>query len=198
MGLAVLLVAIVYLAALIGLPVLAYKLSGKVNWLASRRSLAGTVVFLAIFLPVFWDWLPTVWLHSHYCDKYGGLTIIKTPEQWKQANPGVAESLSRPSKRGQVGEWPKFSRPLNQRFRLDIESREMALSLRESRERVVDITTGETLAQVVDFNTGQHGSAINTFRDIKVWMYRESCDGFNAVKQFSALSQAFEHLGDTK
>lgn len=198
MGLVILLFVLAYLAVLIGAPMLAYGLAARRGWQKSRRRLVAVVPFLVIFLPMFWDWLPTIWLHSYYCDKYSGLTVNKTPEQWKQANPGVAETLVRLQKPLQVGAWPKYSRALNQRLRLDIEAREMALWLRESERRVVDEKTGETLARLVDFSTGQSVRRFDHFRDIKIWMHRESCDEHKLLKQFGVLSQAFEDLGDKR
>jgi hypothetical protein len=62
----------------------------------SRKSAiySGTTVFLAIFLPVFWDWIPTVIAHDYYC-KQAGFTEFKPVEQWKKENPGVWETLKR-------------------------------------------------------------------------------------------------------
>jgi len=53
---------------------------------------SGTTVFLAIFLPVFWDWIPTIIAHDYYC-KQTGVTEFKPVEQWKKENPGVWETL---------------------------------------------------------------------------------------------------------
>jgi hypothetical protein len=53
---------------------------------------SGTTVFLAIFLPVFWDWIPTIIAHDYYC-KQAGFTEFKPVEQWKKENPGVWETL---------------------------------------------------------------------------------------------------------
>jgi hypothetical protein len=147
---------------------------------------------------MFWDWAPTALLHSYYCDKYGGLTVAKTPEQWVQANPGVAETLQKPSKPLQTAAWPKYSRVLNQRMRLETESSEMAFWLRESERRVVDQKTGETLVRLVDFSTGQSVRAFAHFRDIKIWMHRESCDELKLFKEFGVLAQAFEDLGEKR
>ena len=198
MGVVILLVVLAYLAVLIGAPIIGYRLAARSGWQKSRRWLVAVVVFLAIFLPMFWDWVPTALLHSHYCGKYGGLTVAKTAEQWVQDNPGVAETLKKPSKPLQTGAWPKYSRVLNQRMRLETESSEMAFGLRQSERRVVDQKTGETLVRLVDFSTGQSIRAFSHFRDIKIWMHLESCDELRLFKQFSVLAQAFEDLGDKR
>jgi hypothetical protein len=198
MGVVILLVVLAYLAVLIGAPMIGYRLAARRGWQKSRRRLVALVVFLAIFLPMFWDWVPTALLHSHYCDKYGGLTVHKTAEQWVQANPGVAETLKKPSKPLQTGEWPKYSRMLNQRLRLETESQEMALWLQQFERRVVDEQTGETLVRLVDFSTGQSVRGFEHFRDIKIWMHLASCDEHKAFRQFGVLSQPFENLGDKR
>lgn len=198
MGLVVLLVIVGYLAALFGGPLLAYKWAAKRGWVERKRSLAAAIAFLIIFLPMFWDWLPTIWLHSYYCEKYSGVTVTKTPEQWKQANPGVAETLVAPKNPTQVGAWPKFSRQLNQRFRLEVESKDKALWLKQYEERVVDEKSGETLVRFIDFSTGQSGSRIDHLRDIKIWMRRESCDDQALRKKFGGLRQEFENVGSQK
>jgi hypothetical protein len=53
---------------------------------------SGTTVFLAIFLPVFWGWIPRIIAHDYYC-KQAGFTEFKPVEQWKKENPGVWETL---------------------------------------------------------------------------------------------------------
>jgi len=53
----------------------------------------GVGAFLLVFLPIFWDWLPTVATHQYYCAKDSGFWVYKTLEQWKDENPGVMETL---------------------------------------------------------------------------------------------------------
>lgn len=49
---------------------------GKVRW----KWMTGAAA--AMWLIVFWDWIPTVLLHRHLCNTWAGVTIYKTPEQW--------------------------------------------------------------------------------------------------------------------
>jgi hypothetical protein len=104
MGLVVLLVILLYFALLVGATIATYYVGKKRGWPVRRCRLAATGAFLLIFLPVFWDWLPTVWLHSYYCDRYAGLAVYRTPEQWKEANPNVAQTLASRKLPPQVGE----------------------------------------------------------------------------------------------
>ena len=151
-----------------------------------------------VLLVVFWDWAPTVWLHSYYCDKSAGLTVNKTPEQWKQENPGIAATLVRQKPPLQVGAGDKFYLQLNQRFRWEIDQPEKVLWLRQNDERIVDSKTGEVLARFIDFSTGQSGHNLGSFRDYKPWMYRESCapQGHSvAGDKFGEIRIAYETLG---
>jgi len=201
MSLVVLLFVLLYFAALPGATILGYQWGKRRGWSPRRRWVGAAVGFALIFLPMFWDWLPTVWLHSYYCDKYAGLTVYKTPEQWKNENPGVAEALVRQAPPLQVGSRGKYYFQLNQRFRWEIEGSEKLLWLKEDHERVVDGKTGEIMARYVEFSTGQPGSSVNDFRDVKIWMRRESCEPVdNRVlrKKFGILVQQFENLGGGK
>jgi hypothetical protein len=200
MGAVILLVVLAYLAVLIGAPMIGYRLAARSGWQKSRRRLVALIVFLAIFLPMFWDWLPTVWLHSYYCEKYGGLTVTRTPEQWKEANPGIAETIARAKEPVQTGHWPKYSVKLSDRFSVDTEAREKTFSLRETEQRVLDDKTGEVLVRLVDFSTGRTVRGFNHFRDVKIWMHRNSCEEgeFKRQRHFSALSQAFGNLREHK
>jgi hypothetical protein len=54
----------------------------------------GGVAAFVMYNLVFWDWLPTVVAHQYYCATEAGFWVYKTPEQWKEENPGVAETLS--------------------------------------------------------------------------------------------------------
>ncbi len=53
----------------------------------------GIGAFLLVYLPIFWDWIPTVAVHQFYCAKDSGFWVCKTLEQWKAENPGVMEGL---------------------------------------------------------------------------------------------------------
>jgi len=60
---------------------------------ARRRGIAGwkwgLPAALAMYLLVFWDHVPTLLAHRYYCQRHAGLTVHKTPEQWRAENPEV-------------------------------------------------------------------------------------------------------------
>lgn len=55
--------------------------------------LGSLTVSLVIFLPVFWDTIPTRMAHDYYCKNEAGFTQYKTLEQWKAENLGTWETL---------------------------------------------------------------------------------------------------------
>jgi len=201
MGLAFLLVILLYVALLIGVTIGGYHFSRKRGWSLSQCRLAATAAFLLVLLPVFWDWLPTVWLHSHYCSKFGGLTVSNTMEQWRKENPGVAETLARPTTVKQVNTPHGRYFQLNQRIRWDISVEEMPLWLVRSEHQLIDVKDGKVIARFVDFSTGQSGRSLRDFRDFKVWMYRSSCepeDKSTNRRRFNEVKAAFDSEGDKR
>jgi len=200
MSLVVFFFILLYLAVLVGATVLGYQWAKWRGWPPGKRWSAAAVGFLVIFLPMFWDWMLTVWLHSYYCEKYAGLTVSKTPEQWKKENPGVAESLVRQDPPKQIGSEQAYYMQLNQRFRREAQRSEKPLWLIERQNRTVDSKTGELMVRLINFSTGQSGR-IEEFRDIKIWMKRGSCEREGQAirrKEFGQLSHRFGTLGGSQ
>jgi len=95
-GLAVLVVMVLYLSLLFWATKSGWRWGiKKKGWTGKKRYLGAMIGFLIVYLPVFWDWLPTVALHQYYCSKESGFWIYKTLNQWKDENPGVIENLER-------------------------------------------------------------------------------------------------------
>jgi hypothetical protein len=192
MGLTLLIAVVLSLVAVAIAPVLAYHVASRLDASVRLRRIIAAAVFMAIYGPVFGDWLPTVWLHSHYCSEYSALTIYKTPEEWRRQNTRLAEDLQPPSRLRQEGRWPNFAVQVNQRLWHEVESTEMRLGIIEHEDRLVDRQAGETLVRRIDFSTGQSG--LKSVRDLKVWMHRNSCDPAyegSTSEKFMATSQAF-------
>jgi hypothetical protein len=113
-----------------------------------------------VYLPVFWDWIPTVAMHQYYCATEAGFWVYKTPEQWKKENPGVMERLvankGAPSSR--QGDMESYTDTyfLNQRFDLVVTRQGKFLFNRWLHQReIIDKKTSEVLARYIDFSTSQ-------------------------------------------
>lgn len=191
---------VTYIAFLVAVPIFGYRRAKGRGWPRSKRWVAAALWFLVV-LPVFWDWLPTIWLHSHYCKNYGGLSVNKTLDQWELDNPGVANTLVGDNRSSQISTPDGYYYDLNRRIRWQISHQEIALRLRKSEIRLTDTKTNQLIATFVDFSTGQASGRLEgarELRDIKFWMYRNSCerDGHTVDrKRFNVLSSAFQHLG---
>lgn len=198
MGVGFLIVGAIYVGVLITVTAVGYNWNKKSGWTKARGAIVG---FLVITLPVFWDWIPTVLLHSYYCDAYAGLTVTKTPEQWKSENPEEAKTLVRQTPPLQVGSGDKRYFQLNQRFRWETENTEKPLWLRQYESRVVDGKSGAVLVRLVDFSTGISGHAFYSLRDYKFWMYRQSCYPLGQSEggeKFGEYRLAYQNMGERK
>lgn len=83
MGFMVLMFFVIYFAISL------WVIFSVLNW-AHKNKRSGWWGVLAAFVMynlVFWDWIPTLIVHKHYCDTQAGFWVYKTPEQWKRENP---------------------------------------------------------------------------------------------------------------
>lgn len=168
-----------FLAGYIFLIVLAARFGAHL----ARRSghnpkLWGFIAGLLVYLPVFWDFVPTVVLQCYYCATQGGFTQYKTLDEWKKENPGVSETLVA----GQSS--AIFSKPnirryvLNQRFTWDITTTSTyPLNIRKRTDEIVDIKTGAVMAGYVNFDTdvGSVETGIRNTRDLRFWLAIPAC-----------------------
>ena len=162
---------------------------GVVRWAISYAKKNGKSVkrwgwgaALGMYLLVFWDWIPTVAAHKHYCATEAGFWVYKTPEQWKKENPGVMETLV--SNKGQVRDYVEdgdsYTRTgyMNQRF-IYISKRDGHLLFNRWRTEaeIVDNKTKEVLAREIDFYTS-HEAPKAGWNGWKMWLYSEHCSTF--------------------
>jgi hypothetical protein len=148
-GLAVLVVGAIYLAVLIAVTRIAYSSAKKRGYSKAKCWLAAAGGFLIVYLPVFWDHIPTVVAHQYYCAKDSGFWVYKTLDQWKAENPGVAETLVANKTAVSI----QNAYVLNQRFNWAIYERRYFPLNHMMREewQVVDNKTGEVLARYVNY-----------------------------------------------
>ncbi len=172
---------------------------------AKKRSIAGwkwgVPMALVMYLLVFWDWVPTVVAHKHYCEEYGGFTIEKTLDEWISENPGIAEALIPIEGGGNSFLINGLKRhPLNQRFAWDVMYGEEQFGIFRREEHIVDIHTEEVLARYVNFSTRIDGIIdAEEIRDFKVWMSRRLCEpeggGHPQRMKFNGFFQSIKYAG---
>jgi hypothetical protein len=139
----------------------------------------GIGAFLLVFLPVFWDWIPTVALHQYYCAKESGFWVYKTLDQWKAENPGVMETLvaNKGASHTHVGSGDEYTNTffLNSRFNWVVKHNGQFLFNRwRYVQEVVDAKTGEVLARYVDFSTSQERQQAG-WSGWKFWLANRHC-----------------------
>jgi hypothetical protein len=137
--------------------------------------------FLLVYLPIFWDWIPTVVMRDYFCEKEAGFWVYKTLEQWKSENPGVIETLvaNRGAPHTFVGVRKNYSNTffLNSRFNWIVKHNGQFLFNRwRDEQEVVDSKTGEVLARYVDFSTSQEPQQAG-WSGWKFWLASEHCTG---------------------
>ena len=186
MGMAVLawpliLVGLIILAFIIAITaaVIFAGRTGRSKW---RWALIG---FFLVYLPIFWDWVPTVVVHQYYCATEAGFWVYKTVDQWKVENPGMIETLVKNkvpvkvSHEGDQNSWVDTVM-LNQRIK-KVSKREGPLMLYRWRwEGIwIDSETDEVLARYVDFYTSyKKRQAGNS--GWKFWLSSDHCPNYQS------------------
>lgn len=195
-GLMILAGLAVYLIITIMVVMIAVKRAhkkGKPGWKA------GCLALGVMYLLLFWDLIPMRIAHQYYCSVESGFNLYKSLEQWQQGNPNVLSSLV-PSK-NMPAEMAngRIRHTLNQRFAWDRYITGKFLGIRKQNDQIVDTETGEVLAQYTDFDSGQNQHEPKRFRDFKMWLWTESCDGDKNLREhFYQFEEEIESIGSSK
>lgn len=187
-GLVILIAGVIYLGLLIWATRVAYRWAKNKGLPKSKCWAAAAGGFAAVYLPVFWDHIPTVLTKQYLCTTQAGFQTYKTVEQWKKENPGVMETLSPPpqsgvrivseSFNGGRGRADLYS--LNERFRwiVTLQDFSFVLPIIQREEKIVDSGKNEVLARYIDFSTGNSvKDTIGPPGPLKAWLHSERCPG---------------------
>ncbi|WP_374400432.1 hypothetical protein [Niveibacterium sp.] len=159
-GLAYLVAGAIYVVAMVFLVGWAWRFGRKVN---RGTALAGAMLaFLSLYLPVFWDFIPTMVAHRYYCAKDAGIVIVKDPKQWVSEHAMDADTLriaywdlNRPTATKKPGGWKYelINGGVAQETRWTAIGG-IWMSIERLEIRVSDIQTGATLMTVRDYRSG--------------------------------------------
>lgn len=156
----------------------------------------GGVAAFMMYNLVFWDLIPTLIVHKHYCDTQAGFLVYKTPKQWKAENPDLIPlDLETFGKKIYVGKeelvWsfpyqplennPKQSATMiNKRIYLggDIDwNFSKVIAIRKNISFIADTKNDEKLAQQVTFGSGYgNPMVVADWRAWKFWLAKSTCN----------------------
>ena len=158
----------------------------------------GTVAALVIYVPIFWDHIPTVLAHKYYCETEADFQIYKTVEQWKTENPEVAKSLSWRSVPVTTTN-PDGSRRqvLNERIALDRRTTPTTLLTTQRHQYIfIDVRSREVLAKRVTVSSG-YGNPLVGSRDginaFKFWLSLDPC--VTDIESYGTFFAAIHQMG---
>ena len=154
----------------------------------------GIGAFLIVYLPIFWDWIPTVAVHQYYCAKDSGFWVYKTLDQWKAENPGVMERLVSYNKNpgGFNVDWPSQHElrdgghqkininHINEHFDVIVNWQDVfeVLPVVRTENLLIDRKKNQVLARYVDFSTGNSViKSVGPLGSLKFWLHSGSCIG---------------------
>lgn len=173
----------------------------RVNGKSAKRW--GWSAALAMYLLVFWDWIPTMAVHQYYCATEAGFWIYKTPEQWVKENPGVMEALvgEKGASTARQGDMQNYTDIyyLNQRFNWIVKHNGQFLFNRWRHEQeVVDVKTADVLARYVDFSTSQTRRQAG-WSGWKMWLDIRNCrDGKNDEGKIGEFMLKVKHSKENR
>ena len=202
-GLIILIVGIVYLALLVWVTRIAYRWAKAKGLSKAKCWFAAAGGFLVVYLPVFWDHIPTVIAHQYYCGTEAGFWVYKTPEQWKKENPGVAETLANSSpSRSWVEAQDETRFTLNERFEDQSRRRHLRfVPVTVFSDITVDRKTNAVLARHVSVGAGYGNIMVGSdWRSMKFWLSLGSCEG-EALRlrgQYERIRRSYEKIGEQK
>jgi len=172
-------------------------------WVAAKLAHAGGIkgwklgvpVFVLMLGLIFWDWLPMEVVYRYQCATHAGFKQFKALNEWKQENPGVAETLTPISGVRSTFDGSRERYQLNQRFVWDIIRKRHLFHIIEKEERVVDVKNDEILARYVDFMTDipPIGWGANSLSDYKIWIQKRSCE-LDSSRPFEKKFRLFKYL----
>lgn len=175
LGLIALVISVIYLAVLIAVTRFAYSAAKKLGYSIAKCRLAAAGGFLTVWLPVFWDFIPTHVANQYYCATHAGFTVHKTIDKWKAMNPGAIAKLT-------WNEAPKFidlpdgvSRIiLNERFISETYRSNPIpiLSTKIFEEIIIDTENKEVLARHISVGSGYRYPVVGggNWRGLKFWL----------------------------
>jgi hypothetical protein len=200
-GLMYLIAAVFYIGLMVVAVRFGWRMGGAKNGSRKRAAAYAFIGFLIVYLPLFWDHIPTLLLHRYYCAKDAGLTVYVSPEQWMKEHFDELDQarISSVQERVKTIQLPNGWRRsmANQKVAFETKNDSVGPSLikiNRSQVRLIDISTQHALATYVGYSAGQPFES----GGLRLWMNMGSCSSSEVIGQLSVLHSKFELLGKTK
>ncbi len=136
---------------------------------------------LTVYLPVFWNHIPTLAVHRYHCAQDAGFTAYVEAQDWQAKNSEAVALVNQLPSREKEGagqavrtsdgfdRYEVFGGLLHADYR-SVQVGWKGLPVWRSEHRISDAHTGETLAKAVDYSAGY-----GTTEDLRWWLRRSSC-----------------------
>lgn len=123
----------------------------------SSRLYRGITAFFIFNIPLGLFVIPGVFALPYYCENEAGIWLYKTPGQWREENPSIAETLSWKQNSARKVVKPEGggiikTYYLNERFDWIVSERPVFLTLTRHVNTIVDRQSKEVLAKKVEFS----------------------------------------------
>lgn len=189
----------------------AFAVGGAARWAKKHGRSAWKWGGLAVFVMynlVFWDFIPTLVAHKYYCETQAGFWVYKTPEQWRQENLGVAETLTRKEpadeyKIEKVGNGVSTTYAINQRIKVlnRVTHATPLLNERRNEALLIDGKTNLVLTRKVSFAAGRSSGAPNSVSDFRFWVNFKECSGTTGNSTpmvWGEAENSYRNMGEEK
>jgi len=205
----------IYLILLIVGTAYGWRWAKRRGYSTVKRALCAFGGFLIIYLPLMWDWIPTIVTYNHYCKTQSGSWVYKTPQQWEKENPGVMETLKynengniklasdRNDKFNEVSSYKK-----NDRFYSvhKIEKVSNWLPIFRTTDIIYDVNDNFVMVKKVNFYSGYASGLAGIYPEgegwtaMKFWLARRYCpfgtNPFNTREAFKNGRLVYDYLSN--
>ena len=192
-GLIVLVGTLVYVTLIILATRWAYRWAKGKGFTKGKCLVSAALGFLVVYLPVFWDHVPTLLAKQYLCVTESRFQVLKSVEIWKGENPFTIESLPNIGSSGSPTKDETFDDGREKRttyFLSDhiawiVSQKDVSTFLPVIRieQHVTDIKKDNVLVSYVNFSTGNSvRHTVGPPGPLKFWLSTGSCWG-NEINQ---------------
>lgn len=163
----------------------------KAGKTSKKKVINGFVAAFVMYNLLFWDLIPTYVMYNYYVKTKSGFWVYKTPEQWKDENTSVAETLTWNNLSPDIN-YPGLIRAtrFNERIVWGINEIEITLlPITIKDDLIVDSKINEVLVK----RTRVYGGYSGGLAFIKFWTFNRQ-PSFK-MKEFSEIQFKYKEMG---